>query len=53
MISARGISGVASHCKHTRATELTCEKIGEHNFRMLGDPVYAYHKYATPKNDGS
>ena len=63
MISASGITGVASHGKHTRATEhvkkvkQNCPASGYGNFvlycHMFGDSVYAYHEFATRKNVGS
>ena len=59
MIRASDITGVASHGKHTRATEHV-KKLGnkiEQNFvpqffHMFGDSVYGYHDNATRKNVG-
>ena len=68
MISASGITGVASHGKYTRATEHVKKLDGNfvgpkfsyilfnfvpQFFHMFGDSVYAYHDNATRKNDGS
>ena len=60
MIRARSITGVASHGKHTRATEHV-KKLGNkilfnfvpQFFHMFDDSVYAYHDNATRKNLGS
>ena len=52
VISARGITGEASHGKHTRATEHV-KKLENTYFHMFGDTVYAYHDNATLKSDGS
>ena len=57
MIRASGITGVASHGKHTRATEHV-KKLGNkikqnfvpQFFHMFGDSVYAYYDNATRKN---